>query len=131
MLKIYLCTLDCELHTKNKKISIGKYTYYNIENECNAITKTTEFSAYSDDAMKIYNHVGVCIIHNKRKGKVVTYDYYGDVYCLKEWIEPDAKLVASLSYKEQSCSMERLMKLPATDVIAYLKQEGFNSIAQS
>jgi hypothetical protein len=124
MLKIYLAKLKCELHIKNKIKHIGEKTYYTILDESDADTKTKEFSVYSDDATQLYRYVGPCAVYNKRKGMVAVYEYFLDTYTIKEWVDPDAKLVANLSYKEHSCSMEKLMTLPATDVIAYFKQEG-------
>ena len=124
MLKIYLAHIDYELHTKNKTYYIGDKTYHTILDEAEAEIKTKEVSAYSDEAARLYRYVGPCAVYNKGKGMVAVYEYFLDSYTIKEWVDPEVTLVATLSYKEHSCSMEKLMKLPATDVIAYFKQEG-------
>lgn len=126
MLKIYLGCIDYELHTKNKIRYIGEKTYYTILDESDANTKTKEVSVYSDEATELYRYFGPCAVYNKRKGMVAVYEYFLDTYTIKEWSDPDAKLVVNLSYKEASCSMKKLMELSAKDVIAYLKQEGLN-----
>lgn len=123
MLKIYLCTLHYDLQTSKETEYLGSHSSYVIKDESTVANKTKEFSVYSEEASEVYYKQYT--IKQKRRGKVVKcYVNYDSAYCLKEWKEPDAKLVARLTYEEQSCSMKHLMTLPATDVIAYLKQEG-------
>ena len=126
MLKIYLCTVSYELKTSDCIEHISSKEYYVIKNEQDAVTKTIELSAYSQEAEKIYN--GTCELHKKKKGCLAMYFTWDRTFYVKEWIEPDAKLIVSRSFKEESCSMKHLMTLPATDVIEYFKQEGLNFV---
>ena len=66
-----------------------------------------------------------------KKGIKAKYWHDGGYTCVRQWKEPDAKLVLHCSYDEVWCSMKRLMDLPCDEVIAYLKQEGMNLIVPS
>lgn len=132
MLKIYLCTVHYELHSGDKKCQLGTWDYFVIADENHVSTHTKMWSAYSEDAAKVYG--GGCHIYEKKKGRTARYTLLSDFMrdaTLKEWEEPNAQLVAHISYKERACSMKHLMTLPATDVIAYLKQEGLNLVMPS
>lgn len=129
MLKIYLATIIYELQTTDKKELLDTHEYFVIKEEKDAVPSTKEFGAYSTDAAKIY--INGCDIYEKKKGRKAVYSSWpGDVW-INEWSEPDAKLIAHICYKEKSCSMAQLMKLPATDVIAYFKQECMDLIMPS
>lgn len=124
MLKIYLCTVEYSLLNGDHDEHLSTHTGFVIRDECEAVTKTEEWNAYTKEAMRAYNHS--CEWKQTRKGMKTIYWTWDGPICIKEWRAPDVKLVANVSYKESSCSMAELMKLPATDVIAYLKQEGLN-----
>ena len=124
MLKIYLCELKYELQDENRIIHLSTNTHYEIADEVAAVPKTIEFGAYTEEAANVYVHS--CELRETKKGiKAEYWTWEGTVYA-KEWIAPNVKLVVHIAYKESSCSMKRLMELPAPDVIAYLKQEGLN-----
>lgn len=129
MLKIYLCTVEYELHKGGSVIHLSTWSDYVIRDEENAYSKTKEFGAYTEEAQQAYCHT--CELTQTKKGIKAYYWTWDRSIYAEEWIAPDAKLVAHASYKETSCSMERLMKLPAPDVIAYLKQEGLNLLIPS
>lgn len=129
MLKIYLCTTEFYLRDKDYKTYLHTDTRYVIRDESVAVNKTKEWNAYTKEAKDAYD--SSCNLLEKRKGiKALYWTWEGPVYA-REWIAPDAKLVANISYKEKSCSAGHLLKLPATDVIAYLKQEGMNLVMPS
>ena len=124
MLKIYLCTAEYYLHNVDQTIYLISDSNYVIRNEADAVTKIKEWSAYTEEAKKAYKYS--CRLHQTKKGiKAMYWNWDGGVSA-KEWIAPNAKLVANITYEEAACSMKRLMELPAPDVIAYLKQEGLN-----
>jgi hypothetical protein len=129
MLKIYFTTITYELVAGDKKESLDSYQYYTIEEEQDAVSTTREFSAYSEEAAKVY--LNGCDIYEKKKGRRAVYRGWPSDIWVSEWLEPDAKLIVCCSYKEKSCSMHELMKLDANDVIAYLKQEGLNLLIPS
>lgn len=124
MLKIYLCTVEYELHNKDRVIRLSTWSDYVIRDEESASPKTKEFGACTEEARQTYCHT--CELTQTKKGVKAYYWTWDRSVYVKDWIAPDAKLVAHFSYEEKPCSMERLMKLPAPDVIAYLKQEGLN-----
>lgn len=120
MLKIYLCTV--EYYLQNEYLSTD-YSYV-IRDEAVAVEKTKEWSAYTEEARSAYNRI--CEWKQTKKGiKTIYWTWDGPVYA-KQWVDPGAKLIAYITYQETSCSMKKLMELPATDVIAYLKQEGMS-----
>lgn len=122
MLKIYLCTVEYYLQNEDQSEYLSTDTNYVILDESVAVTQFKEWSAYSKEARSVYNRT--CEWKQTKRGmKTIYWTWDGD-FCVKEWIVPNAKLVAHIAYKESSCSMRRLMELPASDVIAYLKQEG-------
>jgi hypothetical protein len=122
MLKIYLRTTQYELHTKKHITELISSRHYVIRDESFAVDKTFELGAYTTTAQHEYDFI--CDMHQTKKGIKAKY-WHDDYYtCVKQWKEPDAKLVLYCSYEETSCSMKRIMELPAPDVIAYLKQEG-------
>lgn len=124
MLKIYLCTVEYFLQNEDQLKHLSTDTAYVIRDESDAITKIREWGAYTEEARNAYNHT--CEWKQTKKGmKTIYWTWDGAIYA-KEWIAPNAKLVAYCSYEEKSCSMRCLMELPASDVIAYLKQEGMN-----
>ena len=124
MLKIYLMKLKYELHTKDTTIDLSTSSGYVIQDEAKAINDTIELGAYTKEASDMYNYeVG---LRQTKKGIRASYWTCDSMFYLKQWIVPDAKLVVHLVYEEASCSMRKLMELPAQDVIAYLKQEGMN-----
>jgi hypothetical protein len=122
MLKIYLRTTQYELHTGKHTIDLITSRDYVIRDESFATDKTFELGAYTSKAY--YNYDFICEMCETKKGIKAKYWHDGYYTCVKQWKEPDAKLVMRCSYDEASCSMKRLMELPASDVIAYLKQEG-------
>jgi len=129
MLKIYHWRIKYEIHNENKKVKIATDSGYAIENECDAINKTVELGAYTSEAHKAYAYSSE--LKQKKKGR--TAYFYGwptEVY-LREWKAPDAKLVLYITYEETDCSLTELMKLPSSDVIAYLKQEGICLVTPS
>lgn len=129
MLKIYLRTIQYEIHNEGKIAKLNSSSCYVIRTEDVAVPKTIELGAYTDEAHRVY--VYSSDVKQKKKGKL-SY-YYGwpcEVY-LREWDAPNAKLVLHVTYEEDDCSMKELMTLPVTDVIAYLKQEGMNLIVPS
>jgi hypothetical protein len=129
MLKIYRATIVYELETKKQKALLDSHSYFIIKEEKNVVSTYQEFGAYSEEAAKAY--LNGCDIYEKRKGRRALYMSWPSEVWVNEWSEPDAKLIVRATYKETSCSMQQLMKLPATDVIAYLKQEGLNSAVPS
>lgn len=124
MLKIYLRSTEYELHDKNKVIDIGSSCNHVIKEEAEAVSKTTELGAYTDEAMKTYRWASG--VAQKKRGRVACYGIFFDEVYLREWKSPDAKLVVHDTYEETTCSVRDLMFLPAPDVIAYLKQEGLS-----
>lgn len=129
MLKIYLRTVDCAIHDKNKVIDLGSSSNYVIKDEMLAVSKTTEFGAYTDEAHKEYPFASG--VQQKKKGRVACYGAWLDEAYLKEWKSPDAKLVVHTTYEEALCPTREFMRMDITDVIAYLKQEGLNFSAHS
>lgn len=123
MLKIYLRTIKYEIHNEDQVAHLFSDSHYVIRDEEIATTKTLDWDAYTTEAENAY--AGECCIKQKKKGKTALYYAWDSVY-LKQWKMPNAKLVMHVTYKEDDCSMKRLMTLPVTDVIAYLKQEGMN-----
>lgn len=124
MLKIYLRTVEYEIHNEDKIGYLFSNSDYVIRDEEDAYSRTTDFDAYTVEAQEHY--IGRCDITQKRKGKTALYVSWDRSIYLQQWKAPNAKLVARLHYKEKPCSMKQLLTLPATDVIAYLKQEGLN-----
>ena len=121
MLKIYLMRLRYELHGKDKIINLSTSSNYVIRDEVNAIDDTIAISAYTKEAVDMYNYEAK--LHQTKKGMRASYWTWNSMVYAKQWMEPDAKLVVHVAYTETSCSMRKLMELPAIDVIAYLKQE--------
>lgn len=124
MLKIYWRTVECEIHDKNKVINLGKSCNYVIKDEKLAVSKTTEFGVYTDEAHKAYPWSSG--VQQKKRGRVVYYDAWLDESYLREWKSPDATLVVYTTYEEASCPTREFMKMDVADVIAYLKQEGMS-----
>ena len=129
MLKIYLRSIEYELHDKKKVVDIGSSSNYVIKDESDAVSKTTELGAYTDEAIKTYRWASG--VEQKKKGRVAYYGILFDEIYLREWKSPDAKLVMYTTYEEALCSVRELMQLPVPDVIAYLKQEGLSLIVPS
>jgi hypothetical protein len=126
MLKIYLCTVEYSLQYGNQEEYLSTDTSFVIRDEAEAVEKTKEWGAYTAEARSAYNHI--CEWKQTKKGIKAIYNtsWYDDDVCVKEWLAPNAKLIANISYQEASCTAGHLLKLPATDVIAYLKQEGMS-----
>jgi hypothetical protein len=129
MLKIYRATITYELETTKQKNLLDSHSYFIIKEEKDVISTYQEFSAYSEEAAKVY--LNGCDIYEKKKGRRAVYRGWPSDIWVSEWLEPDAKLIVHISYKEKSCSMHELMKLDVNDVIAYLKQEGLNLLIPS
>lgn len=129
MLKIYKRTIEYELHNEGCVKELNRDTEYVIRDEKNATPKTIEFGAYTDKAHEAY--IFSSELKQKKKGKLSYFYGWPSEFYLREWKAPNAKLVMHISYKESSCSMKYLMTLPATDVIAYLKQEGLGLVTPS
>ena len=129
MLKIYLRTTQYELHTGKHAVDLITSRHYVIRDESSAVDKTIELGAYTDKAW--HNYDFICEMRQTRKGVKVNYWHDGYYTCVKQWKEPEAKLILHCSYEETTCSMKRLMELPAPDVIAYLKQEGIGLVTPS
>lgn len=129
MLKIYLRTTKYELHTEKHSIDLITSHDYVIRDESFATDKTFELDAYSDKAQ--HNYDFICEMRQTKKGVKANYWHDGYYTCVKQWKEPEAKLILHCSYDEASCSMKRLMNLPAPDVIAYIKQEGIGLVMPS
>lgn len=129
MLKIYLRTTEYELCTKNCTIDLIISHDYVIRDESFATDKTFELDAYTDKAQLNYDFI--CEMRQTKKGVKAKYWHDGYYTCIRQWKEPEAKLVLHCSYDEAWCSMRRLMELPAPDVIAYLKQEGIGLVVPS
>lgn len=123
MLKIYRKTIINEIYSDGVEYDISHDSFYTIEDEDYANSSVREYKLYGDE---IQNAYGTIDIFDKKRGRVVY--VYGDDCLLrfKQWKEPNAKLVQYVRYKECSCSMNQLFRLPADKVIAYLKQEGVN-----
>lgn len=124
MLKIYLRTIKYELHDGETVIVLETDSDYAIKDEEYAVSRTMECGAYTEATKDAYCYS--CDLHQTKKGIRAFYWTWGGGVYAKEWVAPNAKLVMHISYKEKSCSMKRLMELPASDVVAYLKQEGLN-----
>ena len=124
MLKIYLRTTEYELVTPKHSTELITSHDYVIRDESFATDKTFELDAYTPEAQ--HNYDFICEMKQTKKGVKANYWHDGYYTCVKQWKEPEAKLVLHCSYEETSCSMKRLMQLPAPDVIAYIKQEGLN-----
>ena len=122
MLKIYLRTIKYEIHNDGKTVKLNDNCCYVIRDEEVAVSKTIELGAYTDEAHRVY--VYSSDVKQKKKGKQAYYCGWPCEVYLKEWEAPDAKLVLNVTYKKDDCSMKELMTLPASDVVAYLKQEG-------
>lgn len=123
MLKIYLCTVEYSLKNGDQEEYLSTNTNFVIRDESEAVEQTKEWGAYTVEARSAYNHI--CEWKQTKKGiKTIYWFSRDDSVCVKEWLAPNAKLVANISYKESSCTAGHLLKLPAADVIAYLKQEG-------
>ena len=124
MLKIYLCHTEYEIHSGDQIKYLCGNSHYVIRDESVAVAKTVEWGAYTEEAKDAYDFS--CDLRMTRKGMKASYWTWDDYVTIKEWLAPDAKLVAHVSYEEKSCSAGYLLKLPVTDVIAYLKQEGLS-----
>lgn len=123
MLKIYRKTILHEIHSDGVEYKVKRCSFYTIEEEACTQPYTRECSLYHDELHQIASYYDYV---DKRHGRMV-YVYGTDgFYKFKQWKEPDAKLIEHVSYKEHACSMNELCRLPAPDVIAYLKQEGLN-----
>lgn len=129
MLKIYKRTIKYELHNEGCVKELNVDTEYVIRDEKSVAPKTAEFGAYTEKAHEAY--IFCSELKQKKKGKLSYFYGWPSEFYLREWDAPNAKLVMHVSYKESSCSMRRLMELPATDVIAYLKQEGLSLVTPS
>lgn len=129
MLKIYLRTTQYELHTGKYTIDLITSRHYVIRDESFAVDKTFELGAYTSKAQCNYDFI--CEMHQTKKGIKAKYWHDGYYTGVKQWKEPEAKLILHCSYEEAWCSMKRLMDLPASDVIAYLKQEGIGLVTPS
>ena len=123
MLKIYRKTIINEIHSNGVEYDISHDSFYTIEDEDYAKSYVREYKLYGDEIQNAYSALD---IFDKKRGRVVY--VYGDDCLLrfKQWKEPNAKLVQYIHYKEHSCSMNELFRLPADKVIAYLKQEDVN-----
>ena len=121
MLKIYLMRLKYELHGKNRIIKLSTSSNYVIRDEEKTVNGIMEFDAYTEEASDMYNYE--VKLTQTKKGMRASYWTWDSIVYARQWIEPYAKLVVHIDYEETSCSMRKLMELPATDVIAYLKQE--------
>lgn len=120
MLKIYLKTVK---HMIDGEYTIHHSSRYVIEDESVAKTSTTEIGLYDNSI----TNIGYWYMKSDcKKGVKILVDTSDGLMTFKQWKNPDAKLVATITYKEQSCSMNRLFDLDADKVIAYLKQEGVN-----
>lgn len=126
MLKIYLRRTKFELRNHDELIDLDPWSKIVIKDDAEAVSKTIEYGAYTDEAKKAY--VSGCVFHQKKKGIKAFYWKWEGGAILKEWLAPDAKLIKYITYEEYSCSMKELMNLPTTDVIAYLKQEGITTL---
>ena len=123
MLKIYLKTVHHEIHSDGVEYEVKHYSFYTIEEEACAQPYTRECSLYHDELHQISSY---CESVDKKHGRMI-YVFGSDCFLkFKQWKEPNAKLIEHVSYKEHSCSMNELCRLPADKVIAYLKQEGLN-----
>ena len=124
MLKIYTRHNQYELCGGTRSIELSSLNKLCIMEESEAVDKTTEYDAYTMDAVRAYDLNAT--LKQKAKGtKALYWTYEGIVYA-KQWKVPDAKLIVHSTYEESWCSLKRLMDLPASDVIAYLKQEGIS-----
>lgn len=124
MLKIYLCTVKYEIHNGDQKKYLESNADYVIRDESVTVDKVVEFGAYTEEAKNAYDYS--CKLQNTKRGMKASYWTWNDYVSVKEWVAPDAKLVAHVFYKEKACTAGHLLKLPAPDVIAYLKQEGLS-----
>ena len=129
MLKIYLRRSKFELHNNDELINLGTFTTTVIREESEAVSETVELGAYTEAAEKSF--YPDCEFFQKRKGIKAIYWKRDGCAVLKQWLAPNAKLIRYRAYTEYSCSMSELMKLPVSNVIAYLKQEGMNLILPS
>lgn len=129
MLKIYLCTVQYEIHNDGKIVHLNTDSDYVICDTTIAVPKTKSYGAYTNEAQGVY--VFASRLEQKRKGKSAYFYGWPMDVTLQQWRAPNAKLVAHVTYKECNCSMQQLMKLPVDDVIAYLKQEGLNLVVTS
>ena len=121
MLKIYLKTIHHEIHSDGAEYKVKHYSFYTIEDEAVATPYTIEHNLYSD---MLHSVASYCDVVERKKGLLV-YVYGSDCFLkFKQWKEPNAKLIERVSYREHSCSMNELCRLPESKVIAYLKQEG-------
>jgi hypothetical protein len=125
MLKIYLKTVKHEIHNDGEKYKVNHRSFYVIEDEATAKSAINECSLYHDE---LHNVINFFDGYNTNRGRVIY--VYGDDCRLKfkQWKEPNAKIVEYASYREHACSMDRLCRLPADQVIAYLKQEGIGLV---
>lgn len=129
MLKIYLCRTEYEIHNENKTVFLNTYSDYVVKDEDAAKPTTIELGAYTDEAQHKYAYSSsVC---QKKKGRHARFWGWPNEVYLDEWKAPDAKLVMHITYKEKECSMREFMRLPVSEVIAYLKQEGLNLVMPS
>ena len=129
MLKIYRCRNEFKLFDGKRTIKLKTSSHTVIKDEAAAVDCVTEIGAYTNDAEKAY--FPDCYLHQKRKGIQAEYWHYDGCVVAKEWLSPNVKLIRHSTYTEYSCSMTDLMKLPAQDVIAYLKQEGIGLVTPS
>ena len=123
MLKIYLKTISHEIHNDGAEYKVRHSSFYTIEDDAVAHAYTKEHSLYDDNITHVLSYYQS---YDRKRGRVAW--VYGDDYYLKfkQWKAPNAKLIEHVSYKDHSCSMNALCRLPADKVIAYLKQEGLN-----
>jgi hypothetical protein len=121
MLKIYRKTVIYQIHSDGGEYHISDKRFYTIEDEAYAESSYREYNLYGDEIKNVYSTLD---IYDNKRGRVV-YVWGDDCFLkFKQWKEPNAKLIECVHYKEQSCSMDQLCRLPADKVIAYLKQEG-------
>lgn len=123
MLKIYLKTIHHEIHSDGVEYKVKCRSFYTIEDDSVAQPHTRECSLYHDE---LYQIASYCDHFDRKRGRAVLVCGDDDFLTFKQWKEPNAKLIERVSYREHSCSMNELFRLPADKVIAYLKQEGVN-----
>lgn len=123
MLKIYLKTIIHEVHSGDTGYKIYHRSFYDIEEESIAQTRTRQCSVYHNEINQISHHID---LFDTKRGRIA-YVYGSDSFLkYKQWKDPNAKLIESVSYQERSCSMQELFRMNTDKVIAYLKQEGMN-----
>lgn len=120
MLKVYRYTVSYHIVTENQKRLVHSYSAYCIDDEETVHDPFVEYNAYEFHGIAVD-------IRKTWLGRVAVYYNFPSNIKLKEWIDPDAKLVLRITHKPASCSMKELMDLDHEKVIAYLKQEGLTN----